>query len=849
MKNRIFATLFAVVALTTLLLGQAFAPSQIGVVHAQTTPISFDNMTQLSPDGQKVVYVTAQNLGMAGTKIWIANADGTQNTILVAGDSVGNSYWITNPIWSPDGQQIAYIKAVKETSPAGFVTYRYEIWAIGMNGANNHLLTNTLFSPLVGYGGQTDLVWNSSNEIEFAANTTFPSKLYAVNATTLAIREIQDQSGALGDLPPQASIADVTAYYQGGWGNQIINPGNCNYTLSESGSAITAAAMVLDTLLHDGTNPSSVNSLMSANNGFTGCLLGWTTLVNVYPGIKVDDSSINRSDVLEKMRRQVAGGVPVILWYYEVFPNNQNFLVVTGYDQDNNITAIDPSSGDSITRNFFDASYPIAGMILIKKDKDFSKIAPVSDVENTIDPSSITLEWNTMLPTPDSYRYCMYKKGEVGKCANNSGEWTNAGTTNGVPNTHVTLSRDPNTTYYWQVQAKTGSAKVDANGGDWWTFRTANPPTITISGNAGGVPYATITYTGGNPIQADATGFYNITVPNGWTGTITPSKTGVIFYIDGISAEQSRTYTDPQTTNLTNQNYVARVWIDGLITPNTFTNATPRPIGQINYMPATSNDFDGFTTTSSASGYQYYKLKVPYGWRGTIKPVYAGFTFSPAQVDYLSPAGVTASTTNPNFAAVVYFTTLKSIAADDGWILESSTTQNTANSDGFINDTGLLMALGNQLTTGTNPQRQQRVILSFDTGSLPDNATIQSAVLQIKQYQTVPADPFVAFGPLHVDVRKGIFGTLSTMQLMDFDAGASATSVANFNSTPANGWYSATLPATGPGLSNINLVGNTQFRLRFDTHLVLTIASMNFYSGNYSNVAFRPELTIMYTLP
>ncbi len=224
MKKRLAVT-FIFTLLTALLIGQIFAAPQGGVVHAQATSITFDNMTLLSPDGQQVVYVTAQNLGMTGSAIWLANANGSQSAVLVAGDATENSYWVTNPIWSPDSQQVAYVKAVKQTAATGFVSYRYEIWAIQSDGSNNRLLTNSLFRPSLGYGGQTSLVWDAT-DVEFSGGGQLS---YAINVNTLAVSIMG--AAELGALPNAASIPGVPAYSQHNenWAGDIINAGNGCY--------------------------------------------------------------------------------------------------------------------------------------------------------------------------------------------------------------------------------------------------------------------------------------------------------------------------------------------------------------------------------------------------------------------------------------------------------------------------------------------------------------------------------------------------------------------------------------------------------------------------------------------
>ena len=148
--------------------------------------------------------------------------------------------------------------------------------------------------------------------------------------------------------------------------------------------------------------------------------------------------------------------------------------------------------------------------------------------------------------------------------------------------------------------------------------------------------------------------------------------------------------------------------------------------------------------------------------------------------------------------------------------------------------------------------RQYRAILSFATAYLPDNAVITSAVIKIKQSGVVGTDPFTILGLLRVDMCNGTFGA-AALQLTDFQATAVPPTVcvipvSYFNSTPVNGWYSATLPAVGR--NNINLLpGGTQFRLRFatDDNGDSGADYMNFFSGN--NATDQPELVVTYYVP
>ncbi|MCC7511916.1 MAG: hypothetical protein IT296_04620, partial [Anaerolineae bacterium] len=79
----------------------------------------------------------------------------------------------------------------------------------------------------------------------------------------------------------------------------------------------------------------------------------------------------------------------------------------------------------------------------------------------------------------------------------------------------------------------------------------AAPSDRTISGNAG-TSNAVLTYSGttSGSVTANWLGSYWITVPNGWSGTVTPSKPGYTF------SPASRTYTNLSSSQYF-QNYTA----------------------------------------------------------------------------------------------------------------------------------------------------------------------------------------------------------------------------------------------------------------------------------------------------
>ncbi len=87
------------------------------------------------------------------------------------------------------------------------------------------------------------------------------------------------------------------------------------------------------------------------------------------------------------------------------------------------------------------------------------------------------------------------------------------------------------------------------NGPDIGALEAGNGP--RISGNAG-TGGATLSYEDGGPksITADSSGNYSITVPMGWSGTVTPSKLGFMF------SPASRTYNNVEQ-DITGEDYTA----------------------------------------------------------------------------------------------------------------------------------------------------------------------------------------------------------------------------------------------------------------------------------------------------
>jgi hypothetical protein len=182
----------------------------------------------------------------------------------------------------------------------------------------------------------------------------------------------------------------------------------------------------------------------------------------------------------------------------------------------------------------------------------------------------------------------------------------------------------------------------------------------------------------------------------------------------------------------------------------------------------------------------------------------------------------------------------KSAATYDGWILESG---EGTGAGGTFDRNATTFIVGDD-----QKDRQYKSIVSFDTNSLPDNATIVSAQLKIKRQSVLGMDPFATHGALFLIMRNGTFGGSAILDASDFSAPVSSGTVADPFAALTSSWYAAELGTAN--LLSINKFGITQFRLFFsrDDNDDMGSDYVKFYSGNWIE-SEKPELIITYYLP
>jgi hypothetical protein len=182
----------------------------------------------------------------------------------------------------------------------------------------------------------------------------------------------------------------------------------------------------------------------------------------------------------------------------------------------------------------------------------------------------------------------------------------------------------------------------------------------------------------------------------------------------------------------------------------------------------------------------------------------------------------------------------RSAGPQDGWVLESGETTNVG---GALDRNATTFFVGDDAR-----DKQYRGILSFNTSSLPDNAVIISALLEIKRQGIVGTDPFGSHGALLFDIRSGAFADNAAVQAADFAAAASPGTVRDQFSPLTFTWYRAQF--SDANLLVVNRFGTTQFRIGFDRddNDDLGADYLKFFSGN-APVDSQPKLLITYYVP
>jgi hypothetical protein len=311
--------------------------------------ILFEDMIRESPDGNYFVYLTANDLSMRGSKIWLIQKNGENNRVLDFGEEYR---FITNPIWSPDGKSIAFLKI-----------YPFELWTITpeFNIFDNRLNYEALsfrkvysqaeekdknrLNPSLGYGGETNLRWNTQNEIIFEDNSQIPNKFYAVNVEDKNIRELRTAFQPVNNKSI-LGVEDIPLHSQRDpdWSKDIL--GSCtNETIGSAGCAVSAVSMLFNSYGVD-IDPQKLNNWLkeNQNQGYFGCDIRWNIAANYSDGIKLVGAYFGETST-DRVDYELNRGNSVIVGFDKVeFTNLPHWVLIIGKDKDGEYIIRDPWS-------------------------------------------------------------------------------------------------------------------------------------------------------------------------------------------------------------------------------------------------------------------------------------------------------------------------------------------------------------------------------------------------------------------------------------------------------------------------------------------------------------------------
>lgn len=187
-------------------------------------------------------------------------------------------------------------------------------------------------------------------------------------------------------------------------------------------------------------------------------------------------------------------------------------------------------------------------------------------------------------------------------------------------------------------------------------------------------------------------------------------------------------------------------------------------------------------------------------------------------------------------------TTFTSVAAEDGYVLESGELTGVGGTANATDSTT------SGIRAGDDRKNKQYVsILSFDTSPIPDGAVLQSVTLRLRRGTVVGTSPFTTHGSLTAAVRNGGFNGNVALETADFQAAATVSGVCTLSNAANNGdWSECTFnPA---GLAALNKTGKTQIRIAFTTDDDNDSRDdyIGYYSANNSTPANYPQLVVVY---
>jgi len=284
--------------------------------------ILFETLTKVSPDKKYTAFITAKNLGLVNSEIWVANKYGDLTKIDY---QTGEFSSFGAIVWNSDGTKFAYLKLF----PTQIVVvdtinnfYREKI----ITKENNE--DNGMLNPSIGYEGKSYLKWNDKNQIEFEDNNAIPTKKYAFDYTT---KKVLDLASNYSDSIAFNNSNNDSFFSQRdkAWRDKQL--GNCkDSSIGSGGCAIASIAMAFKNFGVSSIDPDKLNSMLKMDGYVNDCDVKWYIAPSFSPTENiVFKGAYGSNNGFQRMDYELSLGNEVILGFDKVpYTNIPHWVVV-----------------------------------------------------------------------------------------------------------------------------------------------------------------------------------------------------------------------------------------------------------------------------------------------------------------------------------------------------------------------------------------------------------------------------------------------------------------------------------------------------------------------------------------